>query len=270
MARLFISHSTTNNAAAIALRDWLAEQGFDDVFVEIDPDRGVVPGERWQEAIKAAAHRCEAVLFLLSPAWLDSIWCRSEFLLAKTLDKRIFGLIVEPVPFKQVPIEMAAEWQLCELVGEGRCRTFEVEVFGKPARVAFREAGLDLLRRGLDRAGLDARSFPWPPRDEPSRAPYRGLKALEPQDAAIFFGRDAAIVRGLDSIRGLAERGIEKLLVVLGASGSGKSSFLRAGLWPRLARDDATFLPLPVIRPQTAAIGGTTLGPKRRRSTTVH
>jgi WD40 repeat protein len=258
VARLFISHSTTNNAAAIALRRWLAEQGFDDVFVEIDPDRGVVPGERWQEALKAAAHRCEAVLCLLSPAWLDSTWCKSEFLLAKLLDKRIFGLIVEPVAFKQVPIEMAAEWQLCELVGEGRCRTFEVEVFGKPAGVAFREAGLDLLRRGLDRAGLDARSFPWPPRDEPTRAPYRGLKALEAQDAAIFFGRDAAIVRGLDRIRGLAERGVEKLLVVLGASGSGKSSFLRAGLWPRLARDDATFLPLPMIRPQTAAIGGST------------
>jgi hypothetical protein len=153
VARLFISHSTTNNAAAIALCDWLTEQGFDDVFVDIDPDRGVVPGQRWQEAIKAAAHRCEAVLFLLSPAWLDSGWCKSEFLLAKTLDKRIFGLIVEPVPFKQVPIEMAAEWQLCELVGEGRCRIFEVEVLGKPARVALREAGLDLLRRGLDRAG---------------------------------------------------------------------------------------------------------------------
>ena len=72
-----------------------------------------------------------------------------------------------------------------------------------------------------DRAGLDARNFPWPPRDEPNRAPYRGLKALEPQDAAIFFGRDAAIVRGLDRIRGLVERGVEKLLVVLGASGSG-------------------------------------------------
>ena len=47
MARLFISHSTMDNAAAIALCRWLAEQGFDDVFVDIDPDRGVVPGERW-------------------------------------------------------------------------------------------------------------------------------------------------------------------------------------------------------------------------------
>jgi hypothetical protein len=103
---------------------------------------------------------------------------------------------------------------------------------------------------------LDATSFPWPPQNDPKRAPYRGLRALEPQDAAIFFGRDAAIVRGLDRIRGLVEGGVEKLFVVLGASGSGKSSFLRAGLWPRLARDDLTFLPLPVIRPQTAVISG--------------
>jgi hypothetical protein len=73
---LFISHSAVNNAAAIALRDWLVEQGFDDVFLDIDPDRGLVPGERWQEALKAAADRCEAVLFVISPAWLGSRSCR--------------------------------------------------------------------------------------------------------------------------------------------------------------------------------------------------
>jgi hypothetical protein len=111
-----------------------------------------------------------------------------EFLLAKSLHKRIFGLVIDPMPFERLPAEMTAEWQLCELVGEDPFRTFEVEVFGKPAKIAFREVGLDLLRRGLERAGLDARSFPWPPRNEPDRAPYRGLKALEPQDAAIFFG----------------------------------------------------------------------------------
>src|SRR5215467_9384186 len=115
VARLFISHSAANNAAAIALCDWLAEQGFDDVFLEIDPDRGVVVGERWHEALKTAAHRCEAVLFLLSPAWLASPWCQAEYRTAGFLGKRIFGLIVEPVALEQVPAEMRAEWQLCPL-----------------------------------------------------------------------------------------------------------------------------------------------------------
>jgi WD40 repeat protein len=204
------------------------------------------------EALKAAADRCEAVLCLVSPAWLASKWCLAEFLLAKSLHKRIFGLVIEPVPFERLPPEMTAEWQLCELVGPDRFREFHIE----DTTVAFREAGLDRLRRGLERAGLDARGFPWPPPNEPDRAPYRGLRALEPQDAAIFFGRDTAIIRGMDQIRGVAELGVDKLLVVLGASGAGKSSFLRAGLWPRLARDDAHFLPLPVIRPQDAVITG--------------
>jgi WD40 repeat protein len=256
LARLFISHSSSNNAAAFALRDWLAEQGFADVFLDVDPGRGLVAGERWQEALKAAADRCEAVLFLVSAAWLDSKWCLAEFLLAKTLHKRIFGLLVEPVPLDRIPVEMTAEWQICELAGGSPARSFEVTVGAAREQVAFREAGLELLRRGLDRAGLDPKSFPWPPPRDLDRAPYRGLRALEPEDAAVFFGREAMIVRGLDSLRGMAEGGVDKLMVVLGASGSGKSSFLRAGLLPRLARDDLMFLPLPVIRPETAPISG--------------
>ena len=256
MARLFISHSSANNAAAFALRDWLAERGLDDVFLDVDADRGLVAGERWQEALKAAADRCETVLFLVSPAWLESKWCLAEFLLAKTLHKRIFGLLIEPVPFDRVPVEMTAEWQLCDLTGTDRIRSFDVTVNSQPVRVNLSEDGLNLLRRGLERAGLDARSFPWPPENDPNRAPYRGLRALEPQDAAIFFGRDAMVVRGLDRLRGLVQDGVEPLMVVLGASGSGKSSFLRAGLLPRLARDDAMFLALPIIRPEGAVLSG--------------
>jgi len=98
--------------------------------------------------------------------------------------------------------------------------------------------------------------FGWPPPGDPDRAPYRGLRALEAEDTAIFFGRDAAIIRGMDQLRDMAETQVDRLLLVLGASGAGKSSFLRAGLWPQLALDHARFLPLPVIRPLDAVISG--------------
>ncbi|HEX3913005.1 MAG TPA: SUMF1/EgtB/PvdO family nonheme iron enzyme, partial [Steroidobacteraceae bacterium] len=55
---------------------------------------------------------------------------------------------------------------------------------------------------------------------------------------------------------GLRETTPPRLLVILGASGAGKSSFLRAGLYPRLMRDDRNFLALPIVRPERAAING--------------
>jgi hypothetical protein len=114
------------------------------------------------------------------------------------------------------------------------------------------------LKRGLEKAGLDARFFPWPPAREPDRAPYRGLKSQEADDAAIFFGRDAPIVDDIDRLRGLRAGASPRLMAILGASGAGKSSFLRAGLLPRLNRDYAQFIPLPVVRPGRAALTGET------------
>jgi hypothetical protein len=63
-------------------------------------------------------------------------------------------------------------------------------------------------------------------------------------------------VRVLDKVRSLARNNVERLLVILGASGSGKSSFLKAGLWPRLNRDESSWVPLLPIRPERAAISG--------------
>lgn len=260
MSKIFISHSSTNNAAALAVAKWLADSGWSEYFLDITPSRGLAPGERWQEALKSAADRCEAVLFLISPAWQASPWCLAECNLAKLLGKTIFGVLVEPTPFDKLPKDLTAEWQLCDLVTGTARQSFRVsqEPIVPETEVSFAEDGLLRLRIGLQRAGLDPASFAWPPPSDPNRAPYRGLKALEPEDAAVFFGREAAIVRGLDALRGSRERGVERLFVILGASGAGKSSFLRAGLWPRLIRDDRHFLPLPVIRPERAVLSGAT------------
>jgi hypothetical protein len=58
MSRIFISHSSRDNARAIEVRDWLATNGWDDVFLDLDPVAGLAPGERWQNALKTAADRC--------------------------------------------------------------------------------------------------------------------------------------------------------------------------------------------------------------------
>jgi len=233
--------------------------GWDDLFVDFDPDRGLKAGERWQEALKRAANRCELVVFLISSVWAASKWCLAEFLLAKSLNKRVFAVIVEPMPFSELPTEMTAEWQITDLTTGALDYHAAVTLpGGKTTEVAFCTEGLDRLRIGLVECGLDPKHFPWPPENDPDRPPYRGLLPLEADDAGIFFGREASVIDALDRLRGLREAPPPRLLVILGASGAGKSSLLRAGLLPRLARDDRHFLTLPVIRPERAAISGET------------
>ena len=86
-----------NNAQALALARWLEQEGWDDIFLDLDPERGLKAGERWEEALREAADRCEAVLFLVSRAWLSSEWCRDEFRLARHLRKRLFGILIEDI-----------------------------------------------------------------------------------------------------------------------------------------------------------------------------
>jgi WD40 repeat protein len=231
MARLFISHSSRNNDKAIAVRDWLAANGWDDVFLDLDPERGIVAGQRWKEALQQAANRCEVVLALVSAEWLASGWCKSEIDAARLMGKKIIVALIG-LDKSQVPLDLLDE-QFIDLSGDPQ---------------AYRR-----LKEGLKHAGLDPLSFPF----EAGRRPYPGFANFEEQDAAVFFGRDAQIVRGLDELRRLVRTGVSRMLVILGASGSGKSSFLRAGLWPRLKRDDRAWLPFPIIRPERAVISGT-------------
>ena len=258
MARIFISHSSANNAEALAIAKWLGEQGWDDVFLDIDPQRGLIAGERWQNALKSAASRCEVVVFILSPAWVNSKWCLAEFLLAKQMNKRIMGVLAEKTDISALPVEMTAEYQLVDLSAPGPVEEIGVEVDRKPVKVKFATDGLTRLRHGLQLSGIDAGFFHWPPDDDPDRSPYPGLRPLDTEDAGIFFGRDGQIITGLDLVRRLRDAGAPRLMVILGASGSGKSSFMRAGLLPRLDRDDRHFTVVPPVRPERGALYGET------------
>ena len=255
MSRIFISHSSKNDDWAIALKDWLVHEGWsgpDDIFLDLDPDRGISAGQRWAHALEDAATRCEAVLFIVSNEWLGSKWCADEYQLANKLNKKLFALLTDDIALDQLPGGLAAQWQIVRLKGEPAERFVTVHpLTQRQSPVHIAQAGLKSLKRGLEKAGIGPETFELQQdADGPFgwRAPYRGLEALEPEDAAVFFGRSADILRGIDDLRGLAARKLPRLFVILGASGAGKSSFLRAGLWPRLHRDDGQWLPLRAIR----------------------
>jgi len=261
LSRIFLSHSSKNNFEAIALRDWLASEGWNDVFLDLDPDRGIAAAERWERALYKAADTCEAVIFLVSENWLASDWCRKEYMLARGLNKKLFSVIIDPTrTIGSLPDTFKGVWQVVDLAGGQDHVVFATQLPGShiEGHVTYSQSGLKRLKVGLRKAGLDPKFFAWPPEAEPDRAPYRGLKSQEAADAGIFFGRDAPIVEAIDRLRGLRAGAPPNLLAILGASGAGKSSFLRAGLLPRLERDDTQFIPFPVVRPERAALTGDT------------
>jgi len=66
----------------------------------------------------------------------------------------------------------------------------------------------------------------------PGVSPYKGLHYFEEEDAERFFGREKVVGELLSHLH------TERFLAVVGASGSGKSSLVRAGLIPALRRGE--------------------------------
>ncbi|MEV6242791.1 helix-turn-helix domain-containing protein [Lentzea sp. NPDC051838] len=79
------------------------------------------------------------------------------------------------------------------------------------------------------------------PPEPRGEAPYVGLKAFEKEDADRFFGREKLTAKLVDLVTTRPFTG------VFGASGSGKSSLLRAGLLPKLGN---TLIFTPGVQPQ--------------------
>lgn len=63
---------------------------------------------------------------------------------------------------------------------------------------------------------------------EPTRNPYKGLRAFQEGDAGDFYGRDDLVPSLLDAVDD------SPIVAIVGPSGSGKSSVVRAGLLPEL------------------------------------
>jgi WD40 repeat protein/transcriptional regulator with XRE-family HTH domain len=89
----------------------------------------------------------------------------------------------------------------------------------------------------------------------PGESPYQGLRYFDEADAELFFGREALVARLVGRLAALGDAD-RQFLAVVGASGSGKSSIVRAGLVPALRHSagEAAGGPAPLLFQQIHVI----------------
>ena len=211
MSSIFLSHSSQDNGIAGHVKVRLEQCGHRSVFLDFDPEHGIPAGRDWEKELYAKLRECRAVIILCSHTSMASRWCFAEITHAKALGKPVFPIKIDDAQVDRIltsaqVIDATAGW----------------------------DAAYQRLEKGLLAAGLDPKDlFNW----DNGRPPYPGLSAFQEQDAAIFFGRDKEIREGQALLNCLQQFGGPRLTLMLGASGSGKSSLMRAGLVPRLKRD---------------------------------
>jgi WD40 repeat protein len=226
MTAIFISHSSADNAAAVDMKVWLEAQGHTSLFLDFDPEVGIKGGSGWEQTLYQNLRQCQAVIALLTPHWLASKWCFAELTQARAGGKAIFPVKIQDCQAGGVFSDIQ-----------------HIDLTAQP------EEGYRRLEIGLKAYGLD-------PLDifdrNPNRPPYPGLLAFQEEDAAVFFGRGEEILHALETLETMLRQGRDaaRFVLLLGASGSGKSSLARAGVIPRLTKQPAAWLPVPPFRPQ--------------------
>jgi WD40 repeat protein/energy-coupling factor transporter ATP-binding protein EcfA2 len=103
------------------------------------------------------------------------------------------------------------------------------------------EEKIDRVLRILEDGHYVIEGTPTVPVDEaptPGEPPFKGLQYFTEADAGLFFGREQLTARLISRLHPVTSRrgtgGKGNFLAVIGASGSGKSSVVRAGLVPAL------------------------------------
>jgi formylglycine-generating enzyme required for sulfatase activity len=211
MLRVFLSYHTPDRAIALSLKRAIEDalRGAD-VFVDQTHLRY---GHLWQPSLFDAIAKAEAFLILVSNRAGD--WQKFEYY--EALDRKVKndGFVLLPVI-----IADRAKGPAANLPGLAQLHWIE----------STEPTASDPLAKIV--AALQARKTAKPP--EPWRVinPYRGLVALEEQDADFFFGRESETGEIIDKI--IAAPG--RLIALVGNSGVGKSSLVQAGVIASLKR----------------------------------
>jgi hypothetical protein len=210
---VFLSYNSADHGLVEDVARKLCDQGLEPYL-----DRWYLePGMRWRPKLDQTLSACKAVAIFVGPGEMGS-WQQREVDVALDVQSRNPNLPVIPVllPGCEPPLGFLRQLTWVDL----RTQTLDrgIAILAKAARGE--SPGPD-LQRGLDSVRA-------------SICPYRGLLHFREEDAPFFFGREAVI----DELASAVQR--QPFVAVVGASGSGKSSVVRAGLVPRLRSDRHT------------------------------
>jgi hypothetical protein len=221
-ADVFISYSRTDEAFVERLNTDLHAQQINTLM---EPE-GITPGTPdWEEATRMAIRAAHAVLLVVSPNVRSSRYVKDELRIAQMYQRPIFPI-------------WAAGTQWTDIIPIGMSNTQYID-----AREEHYESALREIVAAVSQArSLPRRVTPAPATPEliiEPRNPYKGLRAFNQMDARDFFGREKlmetlvdVLEESLTSEKSVAQH--TRLLAVVGPSGSGKSSVVRAGLLPSL------------------------------------
>jgi hypothetical protein len=209
VASIFISHSSLDRPEAEELAGWLGEQKLHSYFLDFDPERGLIAGRRWEDELYRNLRGSAAMLVALTPNWLASPWCFAEAAIARSEGKPVIFVELKPAQGTRVFSD-----------------TQYVDATGDPTQAK------RLLARSLKELGIaETNALAY----DATRSPFPGA-AFREEDAAVFFGRDDEVRATIERLDSLRKPGRPKVVLLVGASGSGKSSLMRAGILSRLAQ----------------------------------
>src|SRR4051812_18146279 len=95
VARGFVSHAGEDAALAGEVHRWLVEDGHD-AFLDQDLRDGLVVGEEWEQRLHERLRWADAVVLLLTSAYLASVWCTAELVTAQNRGSRLLPVRAEP------------------------------------------------------------------------------------------------------------------------------------------------------------------------------
>jgi hypothetical protein len=99
--QIFISHSNIDSALASELKT-LLENAFLGRIKCFVASEDITPGVNWKDVIKKKINACQAGLFLLTPNYVDSVWCTAEFSAFWAASKDVYLLSINGVKTKSL------------------------------------------------------------------------------------------------------------------------------------------------------------------------